>query len=70
MCAQAFIDQIRETEPQVADVDFAHVRRWDSLVSDPPGTLDDVAAMLRTLEGLLHVSRWLQVSDERGLTLR
>ena len=70
MCAQAFIDAIREHEPAISDIDFAHVRRWDSLVSDPPRTLDDVAAMLRAVEGLLHISRWLLVSDAHGVVLR
>ena len=56
--AQEFIKVIRHNEPAIRDVDFAEVRRWDTLLSQPPRTLDDMLGTLRTLERWFHFSRW------------
>jgi len=70
MFAQAFIEQMRDAEPGIRDIDFAGVRARDTLVSSPPRTVDDVFDMLGTLEAHFHVSRWLSLTDETGLTRR
>jgi hypothetical protein len=48
--AQEFIKIMKEFEPRIRDVDFAEVRQWDTLISQPPRTLDDALGALRTLE--------------------
>jgi lysophospholipase L1-like esterase len=70
MFAQAFVEQVRQVEPGIADIDFEAVRGSDELVGSPPRTIDDVFGMLRTLEERFHVSRWLALTDEAGLTTR
>ncbi|UCG11000.1 MAG: SGNH/GDSL hydrolase family protein [Deltaproteobacteria bacterium] len=57
--AQEFIDVMRKKNPEIRDIDFAEVRYWDSLVTKPPRTLDDIFGMLKTLEKWFHVSRVL-----------
>lgn len=59
LVAQHFIDQMKQHEPGVRDIDFDAVRRRDALVSSPPRTLDDMFAALGTLEKHFHLSRWL-----------
>lgn len=59
LIAQRFIDEMRRHEPQLGNVDFEAVRRWDPLVAKPPRTLDDIFAALGTLERHFHISRWL-----------
>jgi len=61
--AQEFINVMRPLlsaagEP-IRDVDFDDVRRWDSLVSRPPRTLDDVFGALQFLERRFHLSHWV-----------
>jgi hypothetical protein len=68
--AQAFVDEMRTHEPEMSDVDFAAIRRHDALVSSPPRTIDDIFGMLAVLEEHFHVSRWLALTDEAGLTRR
>lgn len=58
---------MRRAGSVIDDVDFAHVRAQDSLVSDPPGALDDVRILLEWLERNFHVLRFL---DTRGLVER
>ncbi|MBW2278739.1 MAG: hypothetical protein JRF63_14705 [Deltaproteobacteria bacterium] len=70
MFAQAFIEQMREAEPSISDIDFAGLRERDRLVTSPPRTVDDIFSMLETLETHFHVSRWLSLTDEAGLTRR
>jgi hypothetical protein len=56
--AQEFINVMRNQNPDIRDIDFAEVRFWDTLVSGPPRTLDDIFSMLRTLEKWFHLSRF------------
>ena len=65
LMAQEFIDQIKKFEPNCKDIDFAELRRWDSLVSNPPRTLDDIFGMLQVLEKRFHMSRWLSQKPDR-----
>lgn len=66
--AQEFIDVMRANEPSIRDIDFAAVRARDTLVSNPPLTLDDVYGALRTLEGKFNLTRILdKVSGAAGL---
>lgn len=58
--AQEFIDVMRANEPGIQDIDFADVRRWDTLVSKPPQTLNDMLGVLETLERRFHMSQWLR----------
>jgi hypothetical protein len=60
LIAQEFISVMRGFNPTVRDIDYAEVRRWDTLVSSPPLTLYDVFGMLQTLEKRFHMSRWLR----------
>ena len=70
MFAQAFIEKMREVEPGIESIDFTALRARDTLVSSPPRTVDDIFAMLETLEDRFHVSRWLSLTDEAGLSFR
>jgi lysophospholipase L1-like esterase len=56
IAAQEFINVMRAQNPQILDIDFAKQRTWDSLVSHPPKTLDDIFGLLETLEKWFHVS--------------
>lgn len=56
--AQEFINVMRPQNPDIRDIDFEEVRFWDTLVSNPPRTLDDIFSMLRTLEKWFHISRF------------
>ncbi|MFA4844938.1 MAG: hypothetical protein WC654_00040 [Patescibacteria group bacterium] len=65
LVAQRFIEAMRPHEATlhpngagIRDIDFADARRWDTLVSRPPGTLDDVMGMLRMLEARFNFLRW------------
>ena len=59
LMAREFINSINGAEPGACrDLDFAGLRRWDSLVSHPPRTLDDIYGMLQFLEKRFHMSRW------------
>ncbi len=59
LMAREFIKSINGAEPGACrDLDFAGLRRWDSLVSHPPRTLDDIYGMLQFLEKRFHMSRW------------
>jgi hypothetical protein len=60
LVAEEFIRVMREQEPEIGGVDFAEARLWDTLISQPPRTLDDMLTALRTLERWFHVSRWLR----------
>lgn len=68
--AQAFVDVMRTVHPGIADVDFDWVRQMDSLVSAPPGTLQDIGRMMSILERHFHISRWIVLSDENGIRIR
>lgn len=56
--AQEFINVIKTTGESIRNIDFADIRRWDTLVTAPPMTLDDMFGMLETLEKFFHFSRW------------
>ena len=58
--AQEFIQVMRAHEPGIQDIDFGDVRRWDTLVSKPPQTLNDMIGVLETLERKFHVSQWMR----------
>lgn len=60
--AQEFINIMKPHNPGIRDIDFADIRFWDSLVSKPPLTLDDMFGMLKTLEKWFHISR-LYISE-------
>jgi len=53
--AQEFIKIMRDKNPGIRDIDFEEVRYWDSLVTRPPRTLDDMFGMLKTLEKWFHI---------------
>jgi len=59
LIAQEFIDAIKTFEPTIRNIDFAEIRKWDTLVSSPPLTLNDIFGMLQTLEKRFHMSRWM-----------
>lgn len=59
LIAQEFINVMRPQAPGILDIDFADIRRWDTLVSKPPRTLDDVFGALELLEKKFHMSRWM-----------
>jgi GDSL-like Lipase/Acylhydrolase len=59
LVAQEFVRAMRPYEPGIRDVDFADARRWDTLITYPPRTLDDMLGALRALERWFHLSRWL-----------
>jgi hypothetical protein len=65
--AHEFVQVMQKVDPTIRDVDFADVRRWDTLVGRPPLTLDDVFEMLRTLEKYFHVSRCVREAAETRL---
>ena len=56
--AQEFINVMRAQNPDIRNVDFAKIRSWDTLVSRPPRTLDDIFGMLEILEKWFHLSRF------------
>lgn len=58
--AQEFINVMRQNEPDIQDIDFADIRRWDTLVSKPPQTLNDMIGVLETLERKFHISQWMR----------
>lgn len=60
--AQEFINIMKPHNPGLRDIDFAEMRYWDTLVSGPPLTLDDIFGMLKTLEKWFHISR-LYISE-------
>lgn len=60
--AQEFIKVMRPFEPTIRDVDFARLRLSDTLISEPPRTLDDMLGAVRTLERWFHVTRWMNLS--------
>ncbi len=55
--AQEFINVMRNENPGISDIDFEEIRYWDTLVTNPPKTLDDIFGMLKTLEKYFHISR-------------
>ncbi len=59
LIADEYIKVLREADPSIPRIDFAELRRWDTLVSNPPLVLDDIMGMLETLERKFHFSRWL-----------
>ena len=59
LIAQEYIDVMKGVGVSVPDIDFAAIRRSDTLVSHAPRVLDDMFGMLQTLEKKLHFSRWL-----------
>jgi hypothetical protein len=60
LVAQEFINVMRAKSGEpIRDLDFASIRRWDTLVTAPPRTLDDMFGMLSTLDKKLHFSRWM-----------
>ncbi len=63
LIAQEFIQVIRASGTTIEDVDFAKVRREDSLVSDPPQTIDDVRAFLEQLERRFHLLRFIDTRE-------
>lgn len=60
LVAQEFIDVMNRHGANARNVDFSDVRRWDTLVSTPPLTLDDMLSALATLERYFHLSSWLR----------
>ena len=58
--AQEFIDVMKANDPTIEDIDFGEIRRWDTLVSRPPRTLNDMIGVLATLERKFHITRWLR----------
>ena len=59
LIAQAYVDAMKQVEPNICDIDFTELRQLDSLVSSPPLVLNDVYGMVRMLERKFHFSRWL-----------
>lgn len=57
--AQEFVKALRAADVMLDDVDFARLLTLDTLVTDPPQTLDDVYGTLQSLEEWLHLSRLL-----------
>ena len=58
--AQEFINVMKAKNPGIRGINFEEIRYWDSLVTKPPRTLDDVFGMLKTLEKWFHISRILK----------
>jgi GDSL-like Lipase/Acylhydrolase len=58
--AQEFINVMRRHEPKIRNIDFNEIRRFDTLVSKPPQTLNDMIGALEMLERRFHVSRWMR----------
>jgi hypothetical protein len=56
--AQEFIEVMRDQNPDIHDIDFAKMRYWDTLISRPPRTLDDIFGMLELLEKWFHISEF------------
>jgi hypothetical protein len=48
---------MKAQNPGIKDVDFGEIRSWDTLVSKPPLTLNDIFGALKTLEKVFHISR-------------
>jgi len=65
LVAQLFIDEMNKHGAQAKNINFAEVRRWDTLVSCPPRTLDDMLGALRVLERYFHLSRWISPKVSR-----
>lgn len=61
LVAEEFINVMRNNDTIIRDVDFRKVRQQDTLVSNPPKTLDDIFGMLETVERFFHVSQWLGI---------
>jgi hypothetical protein len=59
LMAQEFVHVMRAAGVNLADVDFTRLLALDTLVTDPPRTLDDVYRTLQSLEEWLHLSRLL-----------
>jgi len=59
LIASEFIKVMNQHGAGAREIDFAEVRRWDSLVATPPRTLDDMLSALATLEKHFHLSRWM-----------
>jgi hypothetical protein len=57
--ADEFIQVMKKQNPDIKDIDFDEIRKWDSLVANPPITLNDVFGMLQTLEKYFHISKFL-----------
>jgi GDSL-like Lipase/Acylhydrolase len=58
--AQEFVKVMRQHDPTIRDIDFGQIRRYDTLVSKPPQTLNDMIGALEALERRFHVSRWMR----------
>jgi lysophospholipase L1-like esterase len=59
--AHEFLEVMKaEGGVEAREIDFAQARFWDSLVSRPPRTLDDVFGALKVLERHFHLSRWMR----------
>lgn len=59
LVAQEFINVMRPFVQGIKDVDFAHIRANDTLVSNPPRTLDDIVSMLGVLERYFFFVEWV-----------
>lgn len=59
LVAQEFINIMRPFVPGIKDVDFAQIRANDTLVSNPPRTLDDIVSMLGVLEKYFFFVEWV-----------
>ena len=57
LIAQEFINVMKAKNPGIQNINFEEIRYWDSLVTKPSRTLDDVFGMLKTLEKWFHISR-------------
>ena len=67
LIAQTFVDVIKKIDPSARDIDFADIRRRDSLVSSPPALLCKMNSLLEHLEQNLHLSRWIRINDDTGV---
>ncbi|MBN2802670.1 MAG: hypothetical protein JXR91_06225 [Deltaproteobacteria bacterium] len=67
LLAQECIDSFRLNGQDVEDIDFYELRKRDSLVSDPPLSVNDIMNLLKFLEEHFHLSRWMRVSIDTGI---
>ncbi len=63
LIAQEFINVIRQSGSNIADVDFAQVRLEDDLVRNPPPALQDVFGVFALFEKHLHFTRYLDTRE-------
>ena len=59
LIAQEVIQAMKMYEPDIKDIDFEEIRKWDTLVSKPPYVILDMPGMLQALEIYLNISRFM-----------